>query len=534
MKKFLSTFFCALAVCAGAYCNTAAGLKASQLHFSKMVGQGPDTAAIIIYCPSSDAYNAFMWGYLFNADDNAVVADAMQALVDEGGVMIDGIATSFITRIAWSNNVLSFDGQGNDNIYWMYNINDTYADAIGTQALQANDVINFEFTDDWQKPLKTYEGMLSEWINVYPVLDENYHPLDKLGDITFYAGTGSKHAAFVLYDPSMSHATVWGYSFDATDAVVADMLSAITAADSRLQIRGLETGWITSVAFTDDIVSFDTDGDESGAYWMLNLNDVAAPLGVSSMPLGDQDVVVFQFVNGSVVSIDYLTGNWLTYNADDPNLRGADLFTPLYTLGQGTAHATLTINYPASGKALTWGYNFTDDGTVMASTMLNDIATADERLTIDGATAGFISEIAYNGSEATFSNTGYNWMFSINDRIAPYGASQMPLHDGAAVYFEYTGGAWPYTIKRLNQISNMVTYVSVPGTALTAAHADETVSVRGHELVVRQAGMLQVIAANGQIVVNAPVEQGQTLSLGVPAGVYAAVLNNKALKIVIK
>ena len=80
----------------------------------------------------------------------------------------------------------------------------------------------------------------------------------------------------------------------------------------------------------------------------------------------------------------------------------------------------------------------------------------------------------------------------------------------------------------------MVTYVSVPGTALTAAHADETVSVRGHELVVRQAGMLQVIAANGQIVFNAPVEQGQTLSLGVPAGVYAAVLNNKALKIVIK
>lgn len=527
--------FCVLAFSAGVYGSTAAGLKASQMPFSKIVGQGADTAAVIFYCPSEDPYNAFLFGYLFNDNDDVYVADMMQALRDEANVLMydDEMTSGFICNINWHNNVLGFNGAGcSGGYYWMYNINDVAAEyGINAQKLHANDVVNWQLTNDFESPLYTYEGMLADWINVYPVLDENYHPLPKLDDITFYAGVGSKHAAFVLYEPSTYHATVWGYQFEG-DAMVADMLTAITAADNRLEIRGLETGWITSIAFTDDIVSFDTQSGDPYTYWMYNLNDVAAPKGISEMPLNDMDVVVMQYGGASVASIDYLNYYWMPYIADDPNFRGADLFSPVYFVGEGEAVATLSINYTPTNKALTWGYRFNPETAVMLSDMLDEIAGADPRLTIEGASTGSISEIAYNGSEATFSGTGFNWLFSINDRFAPLVASRMPVHDGAAVYFEHTGGVWPYTIKRLDAAKDIATYVSQPGTGINEINAQSTLGISGNILTANAAGRLRIYSAAGVTVLDMQVAEGQTASLDLPAGVYTALLNGKALKFV--
>ena len=539
MKRILSFLF-AVCISLMVSANTAGGIKASQMHYSQLVGQGSDTVSIIFYCPTSDEYNAFMWGFLFDDNDNTYVSDVLSALATEAGVELEGLEMGYISKIKWANNVLSFEGASNNptGYYWMYNVNDKFADAVSTQKIHANDVINFQFTNDFESPLYTYEGLLEKWISVYPVLDPEYHPLPTVGNITYYVGEGEKSAALIVYCPNAegAMATVWGYHFNG-EAVVADMLNAISSADKRLVLNGMDYGYISSVAFADDFQSYNTAGEQAlqNTYWMYNLNDVYAPKGVSQMPLNDKDVVVLQYA-AQASTLAELQGQWLTYMADDPNFRGSDLFATHYNVGEGTAFATLTINYPSSGKALTWGYKFNDNGEVMVSDMLEDIDTADPRLTISGVSMGFIMDIAYSGTEAKFDNTSYNWMFTVNDREAPYGVNQVPLHDGYAVYFEYTGGAWPYTLKKLAELGESVAYVENPntGTALNAADAVAPMVYAQGRLAANTTGMLRIFAATGQNVLNANVEAGQMLQLNLPAGIYTAKLNGAAIKFVVR
>lgn len=540
MKKIF-TLLLVFSVSLLSMANTAMGVKASDMHYSKLVGQGADTVSIIFYCPTSDQYNAFMWGYLFDDDDNTLVADALSALVAEAGVEMQGLESGFITTIKWANNVLSFEGVSNTptGYYWMYNVNDQFADAVTSQKIHANDVINFQFTNDYTSPLYTYESLQENWITIYPVLDEEYHPLPLLGNITYNVGEGQKSAALIIYCPNGHgmHATIWGYKFSG-EAVVGDMLSSIAADDSRLEISGLDYGYITSIAFADDIVSFDTNGEQMlpSTYWMYSLNDVGAPKGVSQMPLNDGDVVVFEYAPHAS-TIAELQASWLTYVADDPNFRGTDLFSPKYTVGEGSAHATLSILYGATGKALTWGYDFNDNGEVMASDMLGDIVAADDRLTIDGLDYGFITNVEYHGSEATFENTSYNWMFTINDREAPYGVSMMPMHDGYALLLEYTGGAWPFTLHKLAALNEEgLTYYVEKGstTALNDAAADALTIFADGRVIASASGVMSIFAVTGQNVMNADVVAGQTMTLNLPAGIYTARLNNAAVKFIVK
>ena len=106
-----------------------------------------------------------------------------------------------------------------------------------------------------------------------------------------------------------------------------------------------------------------------------------------------------------------------------------------YWVGTGGNKAILIVNFCNKSKALAWGYKW--DGTKTIAQMLNAIDSADNRLTIVGVAANFVTDFQYN--DAQFPNYDFGGdigsiMYSVNGTY-PGGVVNTNIQDGDVVEF---------------------------------------------------------------------------------------------------
>ena len=112
------------------------------------VGTGTNEAMLILDFTFDSEAVAF--GYRWNG--NATVADMLQAFLDScQGFEFPGLENGFITSITYNdsiNNIFHDDVNAGVLGYWMYAVNNGYADAVTTQALNNGDIVYFEYHTD--------------------------------------------------------------------------------------------------------------------------------------------------------------------------------------------------------------------------------------------------------------------------------------------------------------------------------------------------------------------------------------------------
>ncbi|MCQ2297188.1 MAG: DUF4430 domain-containing protein [Bacteroidales bacterium] len=115
-----------------------------------------------------------------------------------------------------------------------------------------------------------------------------------------------------------------------------------------------------------------------------------------------------------------------------------------YWIGTGSNSAILVVSWAPTGTPnFAWGFHW--NGTITADAMMDSIAEADSRLSINngGSTGGFVDEIAYTDNNYTLSGqitgggAGY-WMYAANNAYAPVGISGWDLQDGDVIEWAYT------------------------------------------------------------------------------------------------
>ena len=116
-----------------------------------------------------------------------------------------------------------------------------------------------------------------------------------------------------------------------------------------------------------------------------------------------------------------------------------------YWVGTGGNKAILIVNYCNKNKALAWGYKW--DGTKTVAQMLAAIDSADNRLTIVGVGAGYITDFQYNDAQFPnydFGGTGI--MYTINGNDAS-GVASTNIQDGDIADFGgYNCKPWNLTV----------------------------------------------------------------------------------------
>ena len=116
-----------------------------------------------------------------------------------------------------------------------------------------------------------------------------------------------------------------------------------------------------------------------------------------------------------------------------------------YWVGTGGNKAILIVNYCDKNKALAWGYKW--DGTKTVAQMLAAIDSADNRLTIVGVGAGYITDFQYNDAQFPnydFGGTGI--MYTINGNDAS-GVASTNIQDGDVADFGgYNCKPWNLTV----------------------------------------------------------------------------------------
>ncbi|MDR2410344.1 MAG: T9SS type A sorting domain-containing protein [Bacteroidales bacterium] len=138
------------------------------------IGEGTNEAIFAVnWC---DPEIAFAWGYRF--DDSVLVSKVMEDIkaADARFDYVDGNGGGYVTEITYKDSTYDLKLKGS---YWMYNVNEGYADGINLQYVSNNDVIEFGdescgLSDDfWNYVWTTPVTPVSDPSNVNIISNEN-------------------------------------------------------------------------------------------------------------------------------------------------------------------------------------------------------------------------------------------------------------------------------------------------------------------------------------------------------------------------
>ncbi|MDR2825094.1 MAG: DUF4430 domain-containing protein [Prevotellaceae bacterium] len=104
-------------------------------------------------------------------------------------------------------------------------------------------------------------------------------------DIVYWIGQGDKKAILAVNWCTKSFA--WGYKFNGDNVIVADVLAAIKAVDSRFDYAAA-SGWLSNITYQDNDYNLTLVGD----YWMYNVNENGA-MGIDNQSVANNDVIEF-------------------------------------------------------------------------------------------------------------------------------------------------------------------------------------------------------------------------------------------------
>ena len=259
------------------------------------------------------------------------------------------------------------------------------------------------------------------------------NPMVPQSAIQFWTGTGSNRAvvAITWNDATAGNIGIaWGVQWNGNNVTAGSLMDTIAAYDSRLTVSGNTASWITNFTYVDAELGLNLVGPSG--WWWYNWK------ASDGTPHSSSGVSADIMVNGDF--LDWLPmdeDTYASYPADtmimatDPN--GASLPEEstiaaseiLYWVGEGSNQVVMAVNW--ADTALAWGYRF--NGTKSVSDMLNDIATADPRFSIEIGQNGLDDIVFVVAPGDTLRKQAYSYWESKNNGAMDAGMGQ-PLNDG--------------------------------------------------------------------------------------------------------
>ncbi len=275
-------------------------------------------------------------------------------------------------------------------------------------------------------------GAMAQWGASNPTVSQN--------DILFWTGTGSNRAVVAITWPTDNGDNIgiaWGVQWNGNNVLIQSIMDTIAAYDSRLSITWNSTHtYINDLAYIDAVNSLNLSGiidDMSGtAWWFYNWKDATDVTKASSGIMGDV------IANGDFV--DWIDMDPDTYGSEpadtmimavNPNAEPMPEEATIaaneivYWVGEGSNQVVMAVNW--ADTALAWGYRF--NGTKSVSDMLNDIATADPRFSIEIGQYGLDDIVFVVAPGDTLRKQAYSYWESKNNGAMDAGMEQ-PLNDG--------------------------------------------------------------------------------------------------------
>lgn len=252
--------------------------------------------------------------------------------------------------------------------------------------------------------------------------------------VKYWVGTGNNEAIMIINwcEPTET-ALAWGFKFSEDSMLVSDMLAAISAADSRFSFSITSSGFLTALDYTDGTETYQiADGD----YVMYNVNG------------GFADYANLQyFHSGDYIKLGGLdcadldenrVATWTTSiePVEIPGVPVADVTISAseiqYWVGTGSNEVRFIVDWNSASTATAWGYRF-DGESVLVSTMLDDIATADPRFSYEGTTS-WLADLKYFNGTDTLTITPDYVVYNVNGSFAD-AADAQAVHAGDYVKF---------------------------------------------------------------------------------------------------
>lgn len=473
------------------------------------VGEGPDTAFLVIDFQDDTPDSSFAWGYLFDA--TATAEDMITAIAADEEYLTVDTEGGFLNDVIYN----AHEGIGFDPDFW-----GTWSRTEDTD-WELNDGLSEELSNgDWFGCSYTdFDPAVAPGEPIAAYESAKFTELD----VQFWVGTGENEAVFVIdfvedvYGEAVTYA--WGYRFDGTTDG-GTMLADIDEADVNLEVDAGD--------FLNDIIYNDMEGLAGDPYWWgtwsgTNLTDWVMNLGLST-PVND--------------------GDWFgcTYAAWPPRRPFypiAALDSAAYTIdevdfivGSGENKAVIVIDFNEwfGGESFAFGYAFEGE-TATAEEALEELgSTALYALTID-MDGGFLNDIVYSheGGEV-FSGIGgdpYFWGTWSADNVGGWVTNTgigEELSDGDWFACSYTSWA-------------PATPPSYPTNGYSTAgieeNANNQISIYPNpasdfvNLNLNEDAFVQVTDLQGRVVVSAQYQQGITeLNVAdLESGVYFVIAN---------
>ena len=223
----------------------------------------------------------------------------------------------------------------------------------------------------------------------------------------------------------------------------------------------------------------------------------------------------------------------------------------LYWVGTGAKEVVLAVNW--ADTALAWGYRF--DGTKSVADMMNDIAAADPRFSIEVGQYGLDDILFVVAPGDTLRKQAYSWWESTNNGVMDAGMGQELNNGDFEKWADPTAGIivdstywsdynmWTYTYVYTMEIHP----VSVPTTEGITVAEGMTLSVYPNPAVssvkvsfnaLESASEVVLFDMTGRRVVAMPVAAGSTEAQsavnGLATGVYMLRMGDASAKVVVR
>jgi len=250
--------------------------------------------------------------------------------------------------------------------------------------------------------------------------------------VKYWVGTGNNQAIFIVNWCEPDTALAWGFKFSEDSLLVSDMLTAITTADPRFSTQGTSS-WLTNLIYID---GSDTFKIATGDYVVYNRNGGYANT-VDLEYFYPNDYLKFGGWDCADMDENW-TSTWSTpiEPVEIPGVPVADATINVseiqYWVGTGSNEVRFIVDWNSTALATAWGYRF-DGESVLVSTMLDDIATADPRFSYAGTTS-WLSDLKYfNGTDTLTISPDYV-VYNVNGSFAD-AADAQAVHAGDYVKF---------------------------------------------------------------------------------------------------
>jgi hypothetical protein len=541
----------------GAMAQGASNPTVPQSNILYWTGTGSNRAVVSITWNDAVAGNlAIAWGVQWNGG-NVLVRDIMDTIAayDSRLTVTWNSSHSYINNIRYTDSNMGLDVEGvedNGMAWWWYNWKDYRDTSKQSNGVMGDYVANGDFIDWMPMDPDTYESEVADYIFI--AKDPNATVAEEssidVSQIRYWVGEGSKKA--ILAVNWADTALAWGYRFEGSKSV-SDMMSAIAAADPRFSFEMGSYG-------LDDIVFVAAPGDtlrkQAYSYWEGKNNGIIdAGMGQA---LADGDLEKWaEPAAGTVSDIMYIAEwEWwsisYTYtkaispvNVPVPEEATIDASEILYWVGEGSKKAILAVNW--ADTALAWGYRF--NGSKSVSDMMNDIATADPRFSIEMGSYGLDDIVFVVAPDDTLRKQAYSYWESKNNGVMDAGMVQ-PLADGdlekwaepaAGIVYDSTYWAdynyWSYSYAYQMEIHP----VSAPHVGIAGADAvaisvfpNPTVSemtLRG----INENSVAVLYDMRGSVVATYTVGNNSRIDVSTVAnGIYMLRVGNMSVKVIVR